>query len=365
MSRLRGRLVLAVAAAGLLLSVAVRSAADLADVYLKNGIVLRGDVTTTDDEVIVKNAAGEMRLPRSEVDRIEPARSATQPVATQPAGPPKQRTEKPTRPGPETLPAREDGERTDLPAAPLLSAADIQKLRLHELKLDIEDEQVRVRFKKRPRQRDLAQEVLEDLKNRPEFDQRAREWEQVLMQGTPQEKLQLIIRQTGMKYADRIEIETDPQVFDAFRRRIVPIITKSCGRSGCHAGAAAQAFRFPLSTASNEEYAYTVFALLDQMQTPQGPLIDRDDPEGSVLLHYLLPPDQTRKPHPQLRRGQTYNAALRNREDRQYAQVLSWINDLAVPRPKYGLQYENPYPGTTTRPATQPATLPLTRPARL
>ena len=67
--------------------------------------------------------------------------------------------------------------------------------------LDLEAEQVRVRFKKRPRQRDLAQEVLDDLKSRPEFDKRAKQWEQVLTQGTPQEKLQLIIRQTGMQWS--------------------------------------------------------------------------------------------------------------------------------------------------------------------
>jgi len=79
-------------AAGLCLALAAGTAvARLANVYLKDGTRLRGDVTVTDTEVIVRNQAGETRYPADRVARVEfldaaeslPATAETQPTTTQ------------------------------------------------------------------------------------------------------------------------------------------------------------------------------------------------------------------------------------------------------------------------------------------
>ena len=44
--------------------------AELADVYLKSGARLRGDVTVTDTEVVVRNKLGEARFPLDQVERV-------------------------------------------------------------------------------------------------------------------------------------------------------------------------------------------------------------------------------------------------------------------------------------------------------
>ncbi|MEW6253015.1 MAG: hypothetical protein AB1716_20445 [Planctomycetota bacterium] len=360
---------------------AAHVAADLADVYLKSGLVLRGEISTEQDEIVVRNAAGELRLPRAEVERIVP-------VATQPASGPAETAAAP--PAPQSRPATaavmqpavtqpaiaepskpEDAsdepplEGPELPTAPLLAELDIQRLKMLELRLDGPAEPVRVRFKRRPRQRELALEVLESARRRSDFRP---EFAEVLQRGLPHEKLQVIVRLTGAKHADRVVIEGDPAVFEGFRRRVLPLVNRSCGRAGCHAGRSAQVFRFPQGFSSNEAYAYTAFVLLDQMETEHGPVLERDSPEESVLLNYFLPAHRNPRPHPAVRRGRAFTPVVYSPDERLYQNVLSWVSTLRTPRPAYGLEYKNPYAGrpgqagAATRPAEQPA-LPATAPA--
>lgn len=354
---------------------APRAAADLADVYLKNGLTLRGDVTVTDTEVILRNAAGQSRLARAEVERIVPVPTP----ASQPVVPPPTLTGPGAAARPASQPAAGAGGLSaeaggsgpgaaELPPAPPVSDADIQRLRLAELRLDGPAEVVRVRFLRKARQRDLPLEVLDTLRRRADFRPA---WEDVLTRGLPHEKLQLIVRLTGTEHAERIVVDSDPAVFDAFRRRVLPLVNRGCARSGCHGGKGAREFRFPVGSSSGDTYAYTAFVLLDQRQTAHGPLVNRANPEESVLLTYLLPPEATDRGHPPVGRGPTFKPVVRSRDDRLYAAVLEWIDQLAVPRPDYGLAYENPYSGRRSHAATapsdaesSPATQPATAPAR-
>ncbi len=370
MSKRQFRTVSAIAWVVAALTVAQRAAADLADVYLKNGLMLRGDVTVTDTEVILRNAAGQTRLPRAEVDRIVPVPTpASQPVAV-PTTLPAPAAATPPVSQPATaaggLGAEAGGSgpgAAELPPPPPVSDADIQRLRLAELRLDGPAEVVRVRFLRKARQRDLPLEVLDTLRRRSDFRPA---WEDVLTRGLPHEKLQLIVRLTGTEHAERIAVDSDPAVFDAFRRRVLPLVNRGCARSGCHGGKGAREFRFPVGSSGSDTYAYTAFVLLDQMQTAHGPLVNRANPEESVLLTYMLPPEATDRGHPPVGRGPAFKPVVRSRDDRLYAAVLEWIDQLAVPRPEYGLAYENPYAGRRSRAAKAPADVessPATRPA--
>lgn len=393
------RCLVAIACAGVLsLASAV---AELADVYLKSGLTLRGDVTTTEDEVIVRNAAGEVRLAREDVERIVPVKQPATRPSTQPAtSPSTQPTTTPAQPGAAVEGEGDAGEevpgedakkpdRAELPPAPRVSDRDIQRLRMQELLLDGPAELVRVRFIKKGKQRDLASEVLEELKQRTDYRPA---WGETLTRGQPHEKLQLILRETGLKYADRIEILSDPEVFTTYRRRVLPLVNRSCARSGCHGGKTARLFRFPTGSTTSETYAYTSFILLDQMETSQGPLLDRSHPESSLLLSYMLPQDGTERAHPDVGRGPNFKPVIRTREDSQYTALVDWIAFLVMPHPDYGLEYKNPYAGliaapkeegkakegpqkpaaeskpageAETRPATQPAaTQPIAEPGR-
>jgi hypothetical protein len=331
------------------------ASAELADVYLKSGLKLRGEVSTVDDTVVVKNAAGEMRVPRADVERIVPVGVPSSRATTAPAPAPTA----PTTPESATQPAAA----AELPPAPPLSDEDIQRLKIGELRLDGPPENVRVRFLRKGKQRDLPTEVLDELRERPDYRP---EWEETLLHGQPSEKLRLIVRTTDAEHADRIVIENDPEEFAAFRRRVLPLVERSCARSGCHGGHTARIFRFPAGSPTSDTYAYTSFVLLDQMETEDGPLLNRDNPESSQLLEYMLPQKAGEKGHPPVTHGPSFQAVIRDRDDRLYTTVLDWINALRMPHPAYGLAYKNPYAGQPTgqragepeEPGGPPATLP-------
>jgi hypothetical protein len=385
---------------------------DLADLYLKNGTRLRGDVTETESEVILRNAAGETRFPRSAVEKIEyitPPRPvdeeyherarALQPLdieghfALAEWARDKKRydlvrrqckyilgldpghasarlllEEAETRLAEQAQLQGEEGAAPPRPpprpagiAAPaLLKERDINRLRLYELRLDGRPEEIPVRFLKVRGEPDLESLVRAEIENLPDADP---DWQRTLERGRPHEKLQLIVRHTAMKFADRIEVRSDPEVFQVFRRRVLPLVLRGCARSGCHSGATAQAFRFPSGSPFSDSYAYTTFLLLDQTHTRSGPLIRRDLPEQSVLLAYLLPSTHTDKAHPPVRGGRLH-PILRGRRDPDYEVLLEWIGRLRVPHPTYELDYTWPdWLRTAPRTATQPESVPADHPA--
>ena len=354
MSRRTGRIGLATVVVAGLLAGAAPVLARLADVYLRDGMKLRGDVTEMDDEIVLLNAAGELRLPRGSITKIEYAPESE--VVAPPVTPAPAIEPAPIIDGTEDAAGAEPG---DLAPAPPISKDDIQRLRIRELILEGAAENVRVQFEKPARARDLPLEVLDELKGRADFDPL---WEETLLRGKPQDKLQLILRETGLKYADRIKIMSDPEVFQTFRRRVLPMVNNGCARAGCHWGSESHVFRFPVGSKTGDTYAYTVFALLDGMRTPGGELINRDYPEDSLLLTYMLPQEENERAHPAVGKGPSFKAVVRGTDDPQYAVIADWINFLVRPHPDYGLEYENPYARPRgeafepVMPATEPTT---------
>lgn len=222
---------------------------------------------------------------------------------------------------------------TKIPSPPLLSDRDIQRLRIGEiLSGDGQVERLRVSFNRKAGQRDLIEEVGEELKSNPSVDPADL---RVLERGRTPDQLRVILRYTGMKYADRIDIEEDPKVFDMFRTDVLPILYNNCARSGCHGGEAAKVFRLPPRNSGRKDAAnYTAFAILDGFQTRKGPLINRRDPTASPLLDCMLPV-RAESAHTNVKRFQPVAQSAR---DRSYETVLEWIRTLKTPRPEYGLE---------------------------
>ena len=323
--------------------------ARLGDVYLKNGLKLRGDITETDQALLLRNAAGELSIPRTDVVRLIYVGPPDAPPTTQPtaeAAPPPDAA----KADPTTRPAK-----AELAPAPAVSREDIQRLRLHELVLEDEPENVRVQFKKVDGE-ELTAVVLAELRLRPDFEPG---WETILTRGRPNAQLQLILRQTGTTYADYIAIMTDTEVFTNYRKRVLPLINQSCARSGCHWGTTARVFRLPVGSRTGDAFAYTSFVLLDQMETPRGKMVNRVDAEDSLLLQYMLPQENNDFGHPPVSRGPTFKPVIRNWEDPNYEAVVEWIRFLQPEHPDYELEYDNPY----ARPAGEVPVKPAETPA--
>ncbi len=380
--------------------------ADTADVRLRNGLALRGEVVLELSEVVVHTPAGDARYPRRAVEHIDWLRPADTPagrfmrrlaairpddlpahvalarwaadnglpgrahdvcdyvlkldpanaaaralldaLATAPATQPAPAATRPVLPPPR--PER------GMPPPPPLSKRDILRLKLSELELDGPAERVNVRLRRERGQPDLPTLVRRELARQPDRDPR---WDQALRYGKPYEQLQVVVRVTGLKYLDRIEVRGNPQRFVTFRRRVLPLIVNGCARSGCHGGANARAFRFPVGSPSSDAFVYTSFALLDRMTTPIGPMFDRDRPEQSALVQYLMPSEKGHEVHPPVPKRRIL-PVLKGTRDPRYQALIAWIGSLHSPHPDYRLEYQWPAwmkrfsPPTVEEPAPAP-----------
>lgn len=333
-------------------------AADMGTILFKDGTKVRGDITEADHEVTLATPFGERRYARDKILRIDYDGidvPADEPVTTQPVARPTTRpVSQPSRPSTTKKPEPANGADKDgdddngattrphfkgLTPPPPLSTRDITRLKLSEYPLDGEPQPVNVEFiKKRnePTIESLVSTFLRDNKS----DER--DWEKILEKGQPADKLQLILRTTGLKYADRINIRGDTETFSDFRKKVLPVVMRGCGRSGCHGGNSTFYFRFPTGAQSADDFVYTAFYILDSIYTPQGAMINRDLPEESALLKYLVAPREGTTPvHPTIKHTKII-PAIESRESREYRQIIDWISSLRGPKPEYKLNYATP-----------------------
>lgn len=227
-----------------------------------------------------------------------------------------------------------------LPPPPRISKLDMLRLKLHELPTSEPAEEVRVRFKRKRIGASILTRFAKEMRNREGY---TRDWERRFRRAEPHEQLRQIVAAVGVQYADEIEVARDTEVFRGFRRNVLPLLVRSCAKTGCHGGSTARVFRFPSTARLGDEYVYGSFLILDTIETRYGPLIDRELPETSVLLGFMMSPAASSTPHPQLKqRGRKVNPVLRGEADRNYARVLAWIASLRTPRPRYELDYKMP-----------------------
>lgn len=334
---LRGALCVA---AGLLSAAPL--AADYADVVLRDGTVLRGDVEQQGGVIVLHTLVGDVRFPSDRVVRILP-------VSAPPAAPP---ASEPATPSSASAPATEPaGESVPegLAPPPRISPRDINRIRLGEINVGGEPERVRVTFTRRDDQPLLEDVVSAEIAAMEAPDPR---WRETLARGRPHEKLAVILAATGLKHADRIELRGETRVFDRFRKRVLPYVNKGCARSGCHSGPEARVFRLPDGSRASESYAFVTFLILDSLRTPDGFLIDREFPAHSILAQFMLARDVAEVPHPEVERGRVA-PVFHSRRDRRYEELIDWIASLRDERPDYGLEYRLPE-WATVKPAAEP-----------
>jgi hypothetical protein len=372
------------------------AAAEQGRVHLADGTILRGEVELTATEAILTNLAGETRFDRDAVERIEwleePAAGETDYLRQFWALSPRDvaghldlarrlaeqkafeqaadqcdyvlKLDPSSRAAAELRDqiAREEGsgasrparaaEKTGesrgaaaaqtpppgLPPPALLSGRDILRIKLSELNLDGAPERLNVRFSRVRNERELIEQIREDLKKADQYDP---EWDAVLEKGRPYEQLPIVVKATGLKYIDRIDVRDSPKTFDTYRRRVLPMVLRGCARVGCHGGVGGQGFSLPAGAQVGDEFAYTTFVILDGIRTSAGPLIDRGDPAASVLPQYMLPPEAGRARHPPVAHGRV-QPLLRSVQDERYQDIVNWIHSLRTPHPDYGLEYVYP-----------------------
>jgi len=236
---------------------------------------------------------------------------------------------------------------TDLKKGDLLSKEQISRIRMAEFR---PGDRVSVRFKN-----DVLQRFLDAVAGTEPYNRRG--YREEFMAKAGSEKLEEILKATGMHFADDIEVTSDPEAIQIFRREVMPVIRTGCASLSCHGGVGAPKIR--LHSVDTPAAVYTYFYALDTYKGPKGvKMIDRTYPEEGLLTQYLLPNDiaESGLAHP----GDV-PPTVRDRSDRRYDAVVSWIKDgLRNPRLDPGIEPDseartNNKPTTTRSSGAPPA----------
>ncbi|MFA6133626.1 MAG: hypothetical protein WC869_06380 [Phycisphaerae bacterium] len=218
----------------------------------------------------------------------------------------------------------------------LLSDDDINRIRVEELE---PNDRVRVEFSN-----DVINRYIEAMRSLPEF--REVNAERMFRAKTPVARAIDMLNRTDSNNTalrDDIRILSDPQFMIDFRRRVWPVVGARCAAAECHGGdqpvGGMKLFR---TTGNDERTNYTNFIILDGMTSRDGRyrVIDRQNPDKSLLLQYGLLPELAEARHPEKLRQPIFL----NRNATSYRHVLNWIQtSLRGPKhPNYRLEYSPP-----------------------
>ncbi len=247
---------------------------------------------------------------------------------------------KPTKPGPVVSTPDKDFE---VPAV-YLSDEQISALKVYELNLS---NRPRVRFK-----REDLETFLDRYNGEPEMPS-SREQRQSFLRAEGWQQLMLMFRVKAREFYAKAEVVGDPDVFREFQSIHDRYVVNRCATADCHGSNVGGFFLYGRNAkhARNNDRLYTNFALLNQYQTAEAAMIDRQQTDRSLLYQYLLARDIARTPHPEVRGWQP---AFRETTDKGALEVLNWIGMLYRPAPEYGFYFT--IPGVT--PATPAAAAP-------
>jgi hypothetical protein len=184
----------------------------------------------------------------------------------------------------------------------------------------------------------VVDEFLTEMQGEPDFtsEDARREFHKL----TPPLKLHVIAKRKGAAFADKVEIQSDPEVFLEFRKQIMPTILRGCATAGCHAPGLEKDTHFSLfkDPKKSPSTTYANFIVLTELAVNDQPVINRPQPENSLLLTYLLPakdvkPDQRHPGKEELR------PLFQSRNALAFRRIERWIRSLNNhPQLDYGVR---------------------------
>jgi hypothetical protein len=149
------------------------------------------------------------------------------------------------------------------------------------------------------------------------------------------EQLDIFFQLRAREYYPQVQVRGDPPALGRFRSEIHQrYVLGYCGTSECHGGGDGHGLALVASARNDNATVYTNFFLLQTTNVGGMGLINRDDPERSLLLQYGLPADKTPTPHPNAPGWKPYFA---DPSDRYFLQIAQWVGGLYRPKPDYGI----------------------------
>ena len=230
---------------------------------------------------------------------------------------------------------RNERPRLDETPARHLSAEQINLIRLWELPIDILEAKPRVLVP-----RDVVDKLFERYATHERVPKGRRD-QRAFRAAPDYEKLELIFAIQARDLYGQVKVREDPPPLRDFRGLINPIYVARYFRRYFGTGQIEGLTLLGRRPNSHEE-AYTNFYLLSQFSASELPMIDRHQPERSLLLQWGLPRDSAVHPAPQVKGWRPYFSSL---DDPNLERYVQWISSLYSPTPDYGIDFKLPSAG--------------------
>lgn len=234
---------------------------------------------------------------------------------------------------------------TSRPASPrpgLLTAGAVNRLRFAEFDFRDMADRPRVVIPKAVIQEFLAEADKAGVMTAREKAQFAR--------SDNDDKLRWIALHSGDRFVDRVQVNSDPRAITSFRQRVWPILSRGCASLSCHGGGQAGSLQLVLP-ATLPAASATNFYLVVTCEGIDGPLVNREQPDASLLLQYGLSPEQAQFKHP----VPIHPLFASGTKDPKYKLLLEWIQSLRKPAPPYDITQEMFQPLPQRAGASRPA----------
>lgn len=134
---------------------------------------------------------------------------------------------------------------------------------------------------------------------------------------------------------DQVEVRQEPDPLMMFRRVVNPNYVARYFAPMFAQGQIQGLHLFNQRT-DDEAEAYTNFYLLTEFFYDGKPLIDRVNPDQSLLLQWGLTRESARSPAPDV---EGWRPAFRSIDDAEFRRYAEWIGSLYTPEPDYGIVY--------------------------
>ena len=244
---------------------------------------------------------------------------------------------RPSRPSRPSTGPRDTGytpDAIDLDLNWLVGRDDIARIRLEELR---PTDRVPIKFKN-----NLLNRFIQMMEGRKDFKQPG--FANVFRSYPNVTKAIYILKnidRNNSTIKDDIIIRRDPQFMADFKNKVWPVVAQNCANTNCHGGDIAlgglKLFKYMLR---NERLDYTNFLILDTFELPGGrKMINRNDPESSLLVQFGLPLEMARYKHPI-----DIPVIFSNRDAVNFKRVVDWISSLRRPlHPNYRIKWRPPF----------------------
>jgi hypothetical protein len=273
-----------------------------------------------------KDLAGRVALAKWALEKKEPdlaARAAAEAKAINPASPEVAALDAqiakvrpaPVATAPATGPATVPVAVSHGPAKRTLTPEEIQLVRLREMKPGDKTARIQVPQELRKKAVDAGLITAAELRTIP-----------------PAELGMRILKSENEAMRNDVKIQTDPAPLAEFRLKVNKPLVAGCASAACHGQAQAGGFAlFP--DPAREEQALSNLVILQKHKSADGQreMLNRTQPDASLLLGYMLPPEVSPKaPHPMLKE---YKGMVRTVQDPVFVATRKWLSDSLVPYP--------------------------------